>query len=248
MNTEQTRHKTWRGLMLATMAAAMTGFFAGQARATTNPAQLDIECSVMANLSVEVNGAAASTQTVTINLANPNDVEVPTSSATVLNNSGAQTEKWELQVATTSIDQGDHGSPGTWTNAGSTTAVTSNEFAVQAVFGSSTTAASTGGSHGCPAAAAADWNGAFAPALSNVQPQTYGGPSLINGTSYYVDTALTGASGGTPYPDSEVNGGLNAGDMLASSIRALCVRVMGPSASTTVDTQTIQVFVTAANP
>ena len=115
---------------------------------------------------------------------------------------------------------------------GSSTSVGADSFSLQAVFGSSNTAAA-----GCPVAASADWNQSFAPLLT-AAPVTYT-------STVFADSSLTN-NGGTPNPD--VTAGAANGRMFAGDKRALCWRIITPSSTATTDTQNIQVVVTAQNP
>jgi hypothetical protein len=216
----KTRTKAW-GLALGLLAIASS------ARAvTTNPARLNIEVTITQNLSVVVNEVASSTQTVPWNAANPNDRLVSPSSVTVRNDSGAQTERWQLSTNLNSIP-----ASGTdkWTVSGDSTAVGSEQFALQAVFGSSNTA-----SNGCPVFNSPDWDLAMAEEVTDT-PATYT-------SARFADPNLA-AGGGTPNPDVA-----GSGRMLANSKRALCWRVIAPASTVATAAQTIQLIVTALAP
>ena len=211
----KTRKTWWLG------AAALTLLgIAGKAQAATNPAVLNIDVTVSAALSVQVNTAASSTQTVTWS-AGQTSVVSP-SSATVTNNSGILSEKWKLSTNATSIDLGTNG---TWAVQASTTAVGIDQFALQAVFGSSNTLAG-----GCPIATSGDWNAASAAPIT-AAPTTY--------TSAALADASLAAGGGTPNPDDGAN------HLLGGSSRALCWRIVTPSGTANPDTQNVQIIVTA---
>ena len=220
------RKKTVMGAWLA-----LAGWLvAGRAEAA-NPAYLNIDVAINANLSVAVNDAASSTHTTTFNAATPNEKLVSAASATVRNDSGGQTEKWKLSTNAYSLNTlGVAGS--TWSLAGTTTTVGADEFAVQAVFGSSNTAPGS-----CPSALSSDWDSSFAPGLTST-PVTYT-------STVFADSSLT-ASGGTPNPD--VTAGAANGRMFANSKRALCWRIIAPNSTATLDTQNVQVIVTASAP
>ena len=97
-----TRKMTATGLAL--LALGWLGVGSAQA---ANPAYLNIDVAVVANLSVAVNGVTSSTDTsASWNTATPNQALASASSATVTNNSGAQTEKWALSTNAKSIDTG----------------------------------------------------------------------------------------------------------------------------------------------
>jgi hypothetical protein len=127
-----------------------------------------------------------------------------------------------------SIDTGG-GSAGSWSLSASSTSVGADSFAVQAVFGSSNTAAG-----GCPAIGSGDWNQAASPLLT-AAPVTYT-------SAVFADASLTNG-GGTPNPDVAGNG-----RMFANNKRALCWRIVTPSSTSTTDTQNVQVVVTAQVP
>ena len=222
---------TKKTMTWAALSAAVAWLGVGEALAA-NPAYLNINVAVNANLSVAVNGVASSTDTgTTWNTATPNQAFASASSATVTNDSGGQTEKLALSTNGNSIDTGG-GSPGQWALAGSSTSVGADAFSLQAVFGSSNTAAA-----GCPSAASGDWNQTFSPLLTS-SPVTYT-------STVFADASLSNG-GGTPNPD--VTGGGANGRMFAGSRRALCWRVITPNSTSTADTQNIQVIVTAQNP
>ena len=219
----KTRARTGLGALLA-----LAGWLvAGEAEAA-NPAYLNINVTVNANVSVSVNDAASSTMTVSWNAATPNDKLVPVSlaSATVTNDSGGVTEKWRLSTNQYSLSAV---AGSTWTLAASSSSVGADEFAVQAVFGSSNTAATS-----CLSATHADWNSTFAPVLTTslqtYTTTTFAAPSLVNN--------------GTSNPD-QTSGTAN-GRMFAGSKRALCWRIISPSSTSTAETQNVQVIVTAA--
>ena len=217
-----------RKKMCGALLAALGWLGVGEAFAA-NPAYLNINVAVNANLSVSVNGVASSTDTgTTWNTATPNDKFASASSATVRNDSGGQTEKFALSSNGNSIDTGG-GSPGVWTLGASSTTVGADEFSLQAVFGSSNTALA-----GCPAATSGDWNQAFAPLLTS-SPVTYT-------STTFADSNLNNL-GGTPNPDVTANS-----RMFAGSRRALCWRIVTPNSTSTANTQNIQVIVTAQNP
>ena len=209
------------GLTLGLLAAAA----AAQA-VTTNPAYLNINVTITQNLSVLVSETASSTQTIAWNTANVNDRLVSPSSATVRNDSGAQTERWQLSTNLNSIP-----ASGTdqWALSTDSSAVGAEQFSLQAVFGSSNTAAG-----GCPAFNSGDWDQASATEITN---------SLVTYTSsVFADASLTNG-GGTPNPDVA-----GSGRMVANSKRALCWRVITPASTVATATQNIQLIVTAITP
>ena len=210
--------KVW-GLALGLLATVAT-----QA-AAANPARLNINVTITQNLSVAVNEAASSTHTIAWNTANVNERLVSPSSATVRNDSGAQTERWQLSTNLNSIP-----ASGTdvWAVSADSSAVGAEQFALQAVFGSSNTLAG-----GCPVFNSTDWDEAYATEVTN---------SLVT----YTNTVFAGANltngGGTPNPDT------GAGRMIANSKRALCWRVITPASTVASATQNIQLTVTAIAP
>ena len=212
--------KTWLALGLALT-------WLGTAAEAANPARLNINVQVTANLSVAVNGTNTSTQTVNWNTATPNDRLVSPTTSTVLNDSGGQTERWQLSTNLNSINTANGAD--SWTVATDSSSVGANAFALQAVFGSSNTA-----SGGCPAFNAASWDASYATEVTDT-PATYT-------SSVFADSTLNNA-GGTPNPDVAGNG-----RMFANSRRALCWRVITPSTTDTTDTQNIQLTVTAIAP
>ena len=214
-------------------AVLMTWLTAGQAYAVGagTTAYLNIDVTITANLSVNVDAASSSTQAATwdVSVANDKFPQGTSSSATVTNDSGAQTEKWALSTNAQSIDT--TGGAETWGLSASSSVVSIDSFSVQAVFGSSQTLAG-----GCPLGSAANWNNDVAPVLTT-SPVTYT-------STKFADPLLNNA--GTPNPDVTA-GGAN-GRMHATSKRALCWRVITPLSTSTVHKQNIQVIVTAQNP
>ena len=223
--------KTQRKWAWGAGLAALCWLAAGRAQAA-NPAYLNIDVAITANFSVSVNAVASSTDTGTNwNTGTANAKLVDASTATVLNDSGGQTEKWALSTNANSIDTGG-ASPGSWALQTSTNVLPgADQFALQAVFGSSNTA--TGA---CPLAAAADWDQSYASPLT-AAPVTYT-------STVFADTTLN--NNGTQNPDV-IAGGAN-GRMFAGSKRALCWRIITPTSTSTSDTQNIQVVVTAQAP
>ncbi len=219
--TMKTKIKTWTfGLTLIALGLWLG---VGEAKAA-NPAVLNIDVTVSASLSVNVNGLASSSVTAAGWSVSSTQL-VSASSATVNNDSSGVTEKWALSTNANSYDQGVSGS--SWTLVTSTLSAPGNDqFALQAVFGSSNTAQGA-----CPIATAPDWNASYAAPLTT-SPQTY-----IN--SLFADTTLNNL--GTPNPDDSPSNG----DMFAGSKRALCWRIAGPSGITQTDTQNVQIIVTA---
>ena len=217
------RKTTWLALGLA-----LTGWTAGTAQAASLTARLNINVSITQNLSVSVNNAVTSTQTVNWNTGTPNDRLVSPSSNTVLNDSGGQTERWQLNTQPSISASGVNN----WGVSIDSTAVGANQFALQAVFGSSNTAVA-----GCPAFNSTDWDTDTADEVET--------GLLTYDSTRFVGASLT-AGGGTPNPD--VASGLGDGRMLAGSRRALCWRVITPASTAATDVQNIQLTITAIAP
>lgn len=213
-------------LLLLTLGAAGPLFAASSATIT-------IDVQIVGTLSVSVDGGGSSTGTaVTWNTAVPNQMFVSQASATVTNDSGGLTEKWALSSDATSINT--QGNAETWTLSGSTSPALpgADHYALQAVFGSTNTLAG-----GCPAVGAADWNNDYAKPLT-ATPVTYT-------STVFTDPNL--AIGGAPAaPDTA--SGPHDGRMQAGHKRALCWRLIAPGSSSTVDTQNIQIVITAQSP
>ncbi len=214
-----------RPIALAWWAAALAAACPAPARAISS-ATIDVEVIITANLSVEIDGLQTSTAPVHWAASTPNQPFASVSSATLRNNSGAVTEVWSLSTDANSENVSTVGGS-SWSIVGSTASVGADQVAVQAVIGSSNTAAS-----GCPAGTAADWNASYAPPLTPA-PQEYS-------SSLFADPNLN--ANGTPDPD-------NAADQIyAGHARALCWRVIMPGSTSTTDTQVIPVTITAALP
>jgi hypothetical protein len=214
--------KTWLALGLAVAGLTATGAEAA------NPSRLNINVSITQNLSVSVNNAQTSTNTVAWNTGSPNERLVPVglTTSTVLNDSGGTTERWQLS---TNLNTMPVSGTDAWTLSVDSSAVAAEQFALQAVFGSSNTAA-------CPIAAAADWDQDTATEITTT-------PEFYTSTRF-ADAALDGGvNGGTPNPDVPANGRMNAG-----SFRALCWRVITPASTVASATQNIQLTVTAFAP
>ena len=204
---------TWRKTALA---ALVVGLFAEVAHAGVGtPSFLDIDVNITQTLSVAVNGVASST--VTVSYPNGGGAVVQTSTANVKNDTGGLTEKWALSTNANSIDTGGAGVAGSWalqSAVNSSSTLTTNQFTVQAVFGSSKTIAL-----GCPAVAASEYgNGTVAPFLTagqtNYTAAVLADPNLNNN--------------GTPNPD----GTPNVGDITNNGQRALCFQVVTPPSTT----------------
>jgi hypothetical protein len=220
----------WLGAALLAVAT-----LAGTAQALT--ANLNIDVNIVAAKSVTVNGVASSTPTALSwnGVANQQFASVPgvsETTSTVQNTSGILSEAWNLSTSQTNDESG---GGNVWAISGSTSSVGLNQFAVQAVFGSSNTA-----SGACPVIGSGDWNNATFAVPLTAALQQY----VANGV--FADSSLNagGAAGNLLYnPD-------NGNNMLpvaanGSGSRALCWRVIMPSAVTSSDNQMITILVTA---
>ena len=216
MNTK-TKTKLWAALL------ALGGLWALGARAEAagvgNPSYLDIDVTITSSLSVSVDAANSSTYTVTWS-GTPNQAIPAPSTATVKNDTGILTESWKLSTNANSMDTTGAGQQ--WALSASTTSVGADQFAVQAVFGSSNTTS---------CASVPEWvNSTIAPPLSAATPVTYTSTVL-------AATSLN--TGGSYAPDQ------SSGLMYAGSQRALCWRAIMPASTSTQNKQNIQVIVTA---
>ena len=216
-------------LFAATLALlGFAGLFSSKAHAAspTNPAVLNIDVTITASKSVVINGVALSTDSASVSwsgVANASFTALAQSSVTVSNN-GAITEGWQLSTNPNSIDTVS-GQNNTWSVVSTTNTLPGpNQVALQAVFGSSNTAAS-----GCPANGASDWNGAYAqPVTSSLAQYT---------SSVFADPGLN--TNGTPNPDNGSN------QLYGGSKRALCWKLIMPNSTSTTDQQNVQIIVTA---
>jgi hypothetical protein len=223
---------TWKKIAMAVLAIATLGLAGRNAQAATS-ATLNIDVSVSANLSVSIStngveaGDSSSTQSVTWNGTDGGNArKISPSSVTVYNDSGLFIEGWKLSVSSPSFDQG---SAGSWALKTTTTTLPGvNEFAVQAVFGSTMTAKT-----GCPSSGDAGWND-----ISTAVPLTTTGVLYTNTTFAGTSAALTNGNAGA----DSANGNMNI-----NSYRALCWRVITPSMVTNNDTQNIQLTLTASS-
>src|SRR5207302_1421418 len=114
--------------------AAMMGL-AGRAGAVNTSSYLNIDVTFNTALSVAVDAANSSTYTVAWTGVANQELLSP-SSATVTNDSGGITERWKLFTNQNSLAA----SGSAWSMAASSSAVGADQFALQAVFGSSNTA------------------------------------------------------------------------------------------------------------
>ena len=207
MNTNK---KLW-----GAFAAFLTmGAFAASARAT-NPGRVNIQVTITAAKSVSVDGVDTSTRAHTWTGTSNQAFDNSASSITVRND-GILTETWALSATNAGA---------TWTLGTSTAVVGADEFALQAVFGSSNTLAA-----GCGSVTATTWNSGTAALPLTGTPATY--------TSTLFASTQLAQSGGVTGPDSGNN-------MFGGNKRVLCYRVIMPQSTSVTATQNVQVVVTA---
>lgn len=217
-------------VLLASLSLLIAGtapLFAGASSATVN-----IEVTITGSISVSVDAAASSTQTTTWNTAVSNQELVSQASATVTNDSGGLTEKWALSTNAGSINT--LGGGDTWQLQTSTSPALPgpDRFALQAVFGSTNTAAS-----GCPTVGDAAWQHGSAKPLTAT-------PTVYTSSVFAAPSLATGGASSSP----DVPSGPHDGRMHAGSKRALCWRIIAPQSTQTTDAQNIQIIVTAVAP
>ena len=208
---------------LGAALCALAGL-AMEASAAT-PAYLNIDVTFNNAMSVAVDAVNSSTYTTAWTSANQ---ELLSASSATVSNDSIVTERWKLYTNANSLAP----SGSAWALAASTSAVGADEFSLQAVFGSSNTAAG-----GCSAATAGGtWNvTARAPLLAT---------SFAAGQQYTSAGALASpdlVNNGLSTPDVGTNGGSMYGGMK----RALCWRVIAPQSTVATQTQNIQVIVAA---
>ena len=227
----KTKTESWKWLGAALLAVSC---LSGKANAT---ASLNIDVTIGGSKSVSVNTSSAtvaSTSTVAnFGTLGPNGFVVSAGTAAVQNNSGILSEGFGLSTNPTSLDQVSGGAQ-TWNMVSSTAPLPGqNAFAVQAVFGSSSTIGL-----GCPGSGVAEWNNSvMAPPLTAV--------AVRYTSTVFADSSLN-AGGGTSFqPDDGVQTMFANNLTLGSGNRALCYRVILPAATTITDNQIIQIIVTA---
>jgi hypothetical protein len=221
---------------------------ASAASVATNPANEDLLVTFTAALSVKIDGIQYSTRT--LGPLSAGQTSVPTSSATVTNDSAGLTEKFQLTTADVSTGAV---SP-LWTvapatgnvggglfcaaNPGDPSCPGADAYALQALFISSANSA------GCPTNVTADWD-LFKSTVA-VTATTYS-------TGYFADTSagFGNQNGGTGNPDQTA--GIQNGNMFAignpdgRGKRGLCVRLTMPSSSLSTGQHIIRLTVTAMN-
>ena len=217
------------GIRALAPALALLGLCIGRAQATGSPlAALNIDVTISASVSVQVDGAASSSYTTSAWSSPNHRIQPAILVAQVTNNSSGLSEQWWLSTNPTSINT--VGNPRTWSLVVSTNIadVGADSFAVQAVFISSA-------SSSCPFIGAAVWNSTTtAPALSTV-------PALYTSTRF-ADSEY----GGNYAPETKSNSTVWAyNSATGNGLRGICWFVTGPASSVTPDRQNIQVIVTA---
>jgi hypothetical protein len=189
----------------------------GRAAANTS-ATLNIDVSFNNAKSVEVDSSASSTDTAVWTV--PNQALTSASSATVTNDS-IVAEHWELYTNAASLTTGG----ATWSLASSTSSVGVDQFAVQAVFGSSNTANCSG------ITAPGTWNRTLnAPPLQ----ATIGNALSYTSAGQLASPELTNNGQSTPSSGDIIHGG---------DTRALCWRLIAPQSTTATQSQTVQVII-----
>jgi hypothetical protein len=218
---KKTRKTWWLGAAVLALLA-----LSGRAQALgviSSTATLSIDVTVSGTLSVNINSANTSSQTV--NYSGSNMLMVSPSTVAVQNNASLLSSRWKINSANAYDTVGSD----PWTLVTTTAAVGADQFAIQAVFGSSNTAAGS-----CPATTATEWNSStIAPAL------TAGAASAVQYTATtFADSNLN--SNGSYQPDVLGTGYMNAG-----SVRVLCWRIVGPSSVTAADSEIVPIMITA---
>ena len=207
-----TKKTAWLGAVLA------LGMTAVRAQAANPSAYLNIDVTIVNNVSVSVIGVQSATQAVTWS---GQTTLTAGSTATVTNDSGFVSERWELTTTANSWDSGT-GAAG-WTIAGSEGA---DQVKLQAVFGASGIAA------GSCSGASLFGNSVVAPALTSATQTQY--------TQTILADTILGSGGSPARPDSATTN-----KMLAGRSRALCWMLTMPTSTSFTGTQVVPVIVTA---
>ncbi len=217
------------------VALALAGLCATWAHAVvvayTPTAALNIDVTISGSISVQVDGAASSSYTAAGWSPN-NRVLVSSARATVINNSGGLSEQWWLATDSTSINTA--GNPQTWSLVASTNIADVNDsaFALQAVF-------ITSASFSCLTKTSERWSD------PSVSPPLTPVPAQYTATRF-ANPVYDPAYGGMSQPDSVSNNTVWAyNSAIGYGRRILCWRILGPSSTTTPDTQNVQIIVTA---
>ena len=205
----------WLGAVIALMGLSAVS---AQAVGVGNPSYLNIDVTITNNLSVSVNGFNKSTQTITWN---GEAALQATSTATVTNDSGYISERWEL---TTTPNSWDSTSGGAGWVIGATQAA--DQVKLQAVFGASGIANSA-----CTGASLfGDAN--VAPALLSSTQTPY--------TQTVLADTIVGAGGTPARPDNAATNRMTAGRS-----RALCWHLTMPTSTSFSGVQVVPIVVTA---
>ncbi len=199
-------------------AVALLGLTGIRAQAANPSAYLNIDVTIVNNVSVSVIGVQSATQTVTWT---GQGVISAASTATVTNDSGYVSERWELTTRANSWDSGT-GAAG-WT-IGATNAA--DTVQLKAVFGASGIAQAS-----CTGSTLFN-NNVVAPALLSSTQTPY--------TATILADTIVGAGGVTARPDNATTDRMTAG-----GARALCWRLTMPTSSSLTGTQVVPVVVTA---
>ena len=216
-------------------ALALAGLCATWAHAVvvayTPTAVLNIDVTISAAVSIQVDGAATSSYTAA-GWSPTNRVLTSASTATVINNSGGLSEQWYLATNAASINTA--GNTQTWSLVTSTNIadVSGQAFALQAVFVSSAATQ-------CPASGDSTWSSA------SVAPALTAAPALYT-SARFADSQYNATVGGISAPETASNNTVWAyNSATGNGRRGLCWRFMGPTSAITPDTQNVQIIVTA---
>ena len=211
----KTRMKwTWLGVV------ALVGLAAARAQAVGvgTPSYLNIDVTITNNLSVSVIGVHSATQTATWA---GEAALTADSTATVTNDSGYVSERWELTTTANSWDS-TSGAAG-WAIG---TSAASDQVKLQAVFGASGIAANS-----CSGSSLFGDNN-VAPALTNGVQTAY--------TQSVLADSIVGSGSLAARPDNASNN-----RMLAGRERALCWKLTMPTSTSFTGHQIVPIVVTA---
>jgi hypothetical protein len=204
----------WLGAAVALLGLTASANAAG----VGNPSYLYIDVTITNNLSVSVNSLNKSTDTASWT---GQATLQATSTATVTNDSGYLSERWELTTTPNSWDTAT-GAAG-WV-IGATQAA--DQVKLQAVFGASGIAGNA-----CTGASLFG-DATVAPAITSAGQTLY--------TQTVLADSIVGAGGVSARPD---NAGTNR--MTAGRSRALCWQLTMPTSTSFVGTQVVPIVVTA---
>jgi hypothetical protein len=176
-----------------------------------------------------VDGVEGSTRAATITPGTPYANE--DSTATVLSDATGVAEFWKLN-AHDAVKKADYSAG--WTLVTSTTGLSTDQVALQALFISSNAVVDS-----CPAAGSAEWDQDYAAPLTGT-PVTY--QSAAGTNKFASPTMISGASGAPDF----ASGGGSDGRMRAGSFRGFCYRIVPPSDVTFTDSVLAYLTVTAS--